>query len=64
MRLCQGLSENVRRGPPVYDWTQIINGMTIYTDTALKAYLEQAGFCKMQRHKNKNGWLRVTAQKR
>ena len=22
--------------------------MTIYTDTALKAYLEQAGFCKMQ----------------
>ena len=28
--------------------------MTIYTDTALKAYLEQAGFCKMQRHKNKN----------
>ena len=37
--------------------------MTIYTDTALKAYLEQAEFCKMQRHKNKNGWLRVTAQK-
>ena len=37
--------------------------MTIYTDTALKAYLEQAGFCKMQRHKNKNGWLRVKAQK-
>ena len=29
--------------------------MTIYTDTALKAYLEQAGFCKMQRHKTK--WL-------
>ena len=38
--------------------------MTIYTDTALKACLEQAGFCKMQHHKNKNGWLRVTAQKR
>ena len=37
--------------------------MTIYTDTALKAYLEQAGFCKMQRHKNKNSWLCVTAQK-
>ena len=62
--LCQGLSENVRRGSPAYAWTQIINGLTIYTDTALKAYLEQAGFCKMQRHKNKNGWLRVTAQKR
>ena len=27
--------------------------MTIYTDTALKAYLEQAGFCKIQSHKNK-----------
>ena len=45
-------------------WTQIINGMTIYTDTALKAYLEQAGFCKIQSHKNKKGWLCVTAQKR
>ena len=44
-------------------WTQIINGMTIYTDTALKAYLEQAGFCKIQSHKNKKGWLCVTAQK-
>ena len=45
-------------------WTQIINGMTIYTDTALKAYLEQAGFYKIQSHKNKKGWLCVTAQKR
>ena len=45
-------------------WTQIINGMTIYTDTALKAYLEQAGFCKIQSHKNKKGWLCVTARKR
>ena len=44
-------------------WTQIINGMTIYTDTALKAYLEQAGFCKIQSRKNKKGWLCVTAQK-
>ena len=44
-------------------WTQIINGMTIYTDTALKAYLEQAGFCKIQSHKNKKGWLCITAQK-
>ena len=39
-------------------------GMTIYTDTALKAYLEQAGFCRIQSHKNKKGWLCVTAQKR
>ena len=45
-------------------WTQIIGGMAIYTDTALKAYLEQAGFCKIQSHKNKKGWLCITAQKR
>ena len=44
-------------------WTQIINGMTIYTDADLKVYLEQAGFCKIQSHKNKKGWLCVTAQK-
>ena len=25
--------------------------------------LEQAGFCKIQSHKNKKGWLCVTAQK-
>ena len=45
-------------------WTQIIDGMTIYTDTALKGYLEQAGFCKLKSYKNKKGWLCVTAQKR
>lgn len=27
--------------------------MTIYTDIALKAYLEQAGFCQIQSHKIK-----------
>ena len=37
--------------------------MTIYTDTALKEYLEKAGFCQIQSHKNKKGWLCVTAQK-
>ena len=45
-------------------WTEIIGGMIIYTDTALKEYLEQAGFCKIQSHKNKKSWLCVTAQKR
>ena len=35
----------------------------ITTDTALKTYLEQAGFCKIQSHKNKRGWLCITAQK-
>ena len=32
--------------------------------TALKEYLEKAGFCQIQSHKNKKGWLCVTAQKR
>ena len=45
-------------------WTRIINGMTIYTDADLKVYLEQAGFGRVQSHKNKKGWLCVTAQKR
>ena len=44
-------------------WTQIINGMTIYTDADLKVYLEQAGFGRVQSHKNKKGWMCVTAQK-
>ena len=43
-------------------WTEIIGGMTIYKDIELKAYLEQAGFHKVQIHKKK-GWLCVTAQK-
>ena len=44
-------------------WTQIINGMTIYTDADLKVYLEQAGFGRVQSRKNKKGWMCVTAQK-
>ena len=44
-------------------WTKIIDGMTIYKDVELKAELEQAGFCDVQIHKNKWGWLCVTARK-
>ncbi len=43
-------------------WTEIIGGMTIYKDTELKAYLEQAGFHDVQIHKKKS-WLCVTARK-
>ena len=39
-----------------------IGGMTIYKDTELKAYLEQADFHEVQIHKKK-GWLCVSAQK-
>ena len=44
-------------------WTKIIDGMIIYKDVELKADLEQAGFRDVQIHKNKWGWLCVTARK-
>lgn len=44
-------------------WTEKIAGMTIYKDTELKIYLEQAKFCGIQVHKNKQGRLCITAQK-
>lgn len=44
-------------------WTEIIGGMTIYKDTELKAYLEQAGFCNIAVQKSKTGWLCLTAVK-
>ena len=44
-------------------WTEKINGMTIYKDTELQDFLEQAGFDDIQIHKNPKGWLCVTAQK-
>ena len=44
-------------------WTEKIDGMTIYKDVRLREYLEQAGFCDVQIHKNKRGWLCVTAEK-
>ena len=43
-------------------WTRIIGDMTIYKDTELEAYLEQAGFRDVQIHKRKS-WLCVTARK-
>ena len=44
-------------------WAERIDGMTVYTDSELRAYLEQAGFGKVQVHKNEKGWLCVTARK-
>ena len=44
-------------------WTERIDGMTIYGDAALKAALEQAGFCGVRSRKNEKGWLCVTAQR-
>ena len=44
-------------------WTEIVDGMTIYRDTELKAFLEGAGFHGVQTHKNGKGWLCMTARK-
>ena len=44
-------------------WTDIIDGMTIYKDSELKRYLEQASFREIRIHKNKLGWLCITARK-
>lgn len=45
-------------------WAEKIDGMKIYKDTELKAFLEEAGFVNVQVHKNKNGWLCITAVKK
>lgn len=44
-------------------WTEKIDGLTIYRDTQLKAFLEQAGFGGIQIHKNEKGWLCITGEK-
>lgn len=43
-------------------WMRIIEGMTIYKDADLKAFLEQTGFQNILVHKTKS-WLCVTAEK-
>ena len=45
-------------------WTEKISGMTIYSGDELKTFLVKAGFCNVQIHENKMGWLCVTGQKR
>ena len=50
---------------PVKDakWPERIPGMTVYTGDQLRSVLEQAGFRDVQTHRNKMGWLCVTARK-
>ena len=54
---CSGETEQENK------WTEKIDGMTIYRDVQLKAYLEQTGFRKIEIQKNTKGWLCVTEQK-
>lgn len=44
-------------------WSEMIDGMAVYSGVQLKAALEQAGFGGVQVHQNKGGWLCVTAEK-
>ena len=44
-------------------WTKRIGGMTIYKADQLKTLLEQSGFRNLQVHRNKKGWLCLTARK-
>ena len=45
-------------------WTEKIGGMMPYSGAELQTALEQTGFCNVQIHANKLGWLCVTGQKR
>ena len=44
-------------------WTKRIDGMRVYRDMELKAFLQQAGFQNIQIHKNRSGRLCIIAQK-
>ncbi len=44
-------------------WTEIVEGMRIYNDAKLRSAMEQAGFGDIRVHKNRRGWLCVTARK-
>ena len=58
--ICNEVSDESSDGSK---WTEIIEGMTVYTAEQLIDYLKQAGFCEIERHSNKKGWLCVTGQK-
>lgn len=45
-------------------WTNIIQGMKIYTSEQIKKSLEKTGFADIKTDKNKKGWLCVVCKKR
>ena len=44
-------------------WTNIMDGMTIYSEVEIKHLLEQAGFCDIQICHHKRGWISLSAVK-
>lgn len=57
--ICNECGDRVSGGK----WEKRIDGMTVYTDTQLKDIMMQTGFCSVQTHTNKMGWLCVTGKK-
>lgn len=45
-------------------WTNIIQGMEIYTSEQIEKALKKAGFLDIKTDKNKKNWLCVVAKKR
>lgn len=44
-------------------WAARIDGMTVYSEAELTAMLKASGFCRIETHGNKLGWLCVTARR-
>ena len=44
-------------------WTKRVDGMTVYRDAQLRTLLERAGFADVQVHKDRRGWLCLSAKK-
>ena len=44
-------------------WPKMIDGMTIYTEEQVVAYLTNAGFCDIKVRENEKNWICVTAKK-
>lgn len=58
--ICNEFSGEIKRQ---YKWTEIIDGMRIYKGADIKQCLERCGFREIIIHKNKKGWICITAQK-
>ena len=54
---CSGKTQQEKK------WTDIIDGMTIYSSAELQALLESAGFHALDVQQNDKGWLCILAEK-
>lgn len=56
-------NESTGENPMDEKWTQMIEGMVIYSEEQLTGYLKNAGFGDIAVHKNEKNWLCVIARK-